>query len=108
MEPEPTEISPDISPDISPYMDATSPGWIGYYKRAKATRRLGRGQHAAIQRATKRRRRQANLVFLASTALLLAVVAAFCAILGTDYAKPMNGEGSRLVRPLRAADARRG
>jgi hypothetical protein len=102
MEPETKEISPDVSP----YMDATSPNWIGYYKRAKATRRLGRGQHAAIQRATKRRRRQANLVVLGTTALLLAVVAAFCAILGTDYAKP-TGEGSRRIE-LRPADARRG
>ncbi len=99
MEPEPK--------DDSPYLPATSPAWVGYYKRAKETRRLGKGQYAAIQRDTKRRRRQANLVFLASTALLLAVVAAFCAILGTDYAKP-TGEGTLRLESLWAADARRG
>jgi hypothetical protein len=97
MEPESTENSP--------YLPATSPAWAGYYKRAKATRRLGRGQHSAIQRDTKRRRRQANLIFIASTALLLAVVAAFCSILGTDYAK---GEGSQRIDSLLAADGRRG
>jgi hypothetical protein len=94
MEPEPT--------DNSPYLPATSPAWVNYYKNAKATRRLGKGQHSAIQRATKRRRRQANLIFVASTALLVAVVAAFCAILGTDYAKSMNGpEGSLQPDSLR-------
>jgi hypothetical protein len=101
MEPEPTENSP--------YLPATSPAWANYYKQAKATRRLGKGQHTAIQRATKRRRRQANMIFVASTALLVAVIAAFCAILGTDYAKSMNGpEGSLRPEPLLAARSGRG
>lgn len=100
MESEPTE-------EISPYLPATSPAWALYYKRAKATRRLGRGQHSAIQRDTKRRRRRANLIFLASTVLLLAVVAAFCSILGTDAMK-ITGEGSHHLDSLRSADVRRG
>ena len=96
MESEPTERSP--------YMPATSPGWVQYYKRAKETRRLGKGQHARIQRDSKRRRRQANLVLLASTALLVAMIAAFCAILGPTYDST---EGSGLA-PSRSADSRRG
>jgi hypothetical protein len=101
MEPEPTESSP--------YLPATSPAWANYYKQAKATRRLGKGQHSAIQRDTKRRRRQANMVFVASTALLLAVIAAFCAILGTEHAKPLGGpEGSLSPKSLRTAASGRG
>lgn len=72
----------------SPYLPATSPSWAQYYKRAKETRRLGRGQHKSIQRATKRRRRQANVMILVSTAALLAVIAAFCALLGTTERAP--------------------
>jgi hypothetical protein len=72
METEPTENPP--------YLPATSPNWVTYYKRAKNDRRLGKGQHSAIQRETKRRRRRANLVMLVSTVLLAAVVAAFCAL----------------------------
>jgi hypothetical protein len=97
MESEPTERSP--------YLPATSPDWVQYYKRAKETRRLGKGQYSAIQRDTKRRRRQANLALVGSTALLLAVIAAFFAILGGDHAP---SEGSGNVTPSRSADARRG
>ena len=100
MEPERTE---------SPYMPATSPEWADYYQRAKQTRRLGKNQHAAIKRASKRRVRQANLMLIVSTALLVAVVAAFCAILGTEHAPSSTGEGSRrLTPPSLSADGRRG
>jgi hypothetical protein len=99
MESEPT--------DSGPYMPASSPAWAQYYKRAKATRRLGKGQYAFIQRDSKRRRRQANLVLVASTALLVAVIAAFCAILGTDYAGA-EGSGNGLPAPSGSADSRRG
>jgi hypothetical protein len=100
MEPESTENSP--------YLPATSPAWAKYYKEAKATRRLGKGQHSAIQRDTKRRRRQANMIFVASTAALLAVIAAFCAILGTDHAKSMSGPEGSLRAPLLTARSSRG
>jgi hypothetical protein len=91
-------------PENSAYLPATSPAWAEYYRRAKKTRRLGKGQHARIQSEAKRRRRRANLMILASTAALLAVVAAFCALLGTRSAVP---EGSDVV-PSRTADVRRG
>lgn len=101
MEPESTENSP--------YLPATSPAWANYYKQAKANRRLGKGQHSAIQRDTKRRRRQANMIFIASTVALVAVIAAFCAILGTDHAKPVGApEGSLGPDPLRPASSSRG
>jgi hypothetical protein len=73
MESEPTESSR--------YLPATSPGWADYYKKARATRRLGKGQHARIQRESKRRRRRANVIALGSTALLGVVVAIFYALL---------------------------
>ena len=63
--------------DNSPYLPATSPDWAAYYKRAKHDRRLGKGQHSSLQRETKRRRRQANLTVLISTALLAAVIVVF-------------------------------
>jgi len=72
----------------SPYLPATSPSWAQYYKRAKETRRLGRGQHTRIQRETKRRRRHANAMILLSTAALIAVIAAFCALLGGTQREP--------------------
>jgi hypothetical protein len=103
METEPTENSP--------YLPATSPHWAQYYKRAKQLRRLGKGQHASIQRDTKRRRRQANLMLLVSTAALALVVAAFYALLGT--AKPPEPEGQNNqhdedAAPLLTAHTRRG
>ncbi len=97
METEPTEIPP--------YLPATSPVWAKYYKRAKETRRLGRGQHARIQRDTKRRRRHENMMILVSTAALLAVIAGFCALLGTS-SKGSEPEGD--AAPLLSAHARRG
>ena len=98
METEPSENSG--------HLPATSPAWVEYYRRAKETRRLGKGQHERIQLETKRRRRHANLVFIASTAALLAVIAAFCALLGTRSASPAP-EGSNAA-PSRTADVRRG
>ena len=86
----------------SPYLPATSPSWAQYYKRAKETRRLGRGQHTAIQRATKRRRRQANVMILVSTAALLAVIAGFCALLGTGHEPEGNAPAALAARVHRA------
>jgi hypothetical protein len=93
METEPTERHA--------YLPATSPAWAQYYKRAKETRRLGKGQHTRIQTETKRRRRQANMMILLSTALLVALFAAFCALLG-----PAAVDSN--AAPLRPAHARRG
>jgi hypothetical protein len=70
--------------EIPTYMPATAPEWAGYYKRAKQYRRLGKGQYARIQSESKRRRRQANIMLLVSTALLAGAVAAFCAVFGTS------------------------
>jgi len=81
--------------DNSPYLPATSPEWAQYYKRAKETRRLGKGQHASIQRATKRRRRRANLMLLASTVALGLTIAAFYALLGTAMKPQPEGNRSR-------------
>jgi hypothetical protein len=64
------------------YLSPTAPEWVDYYKRAKRIRRLGKGQHARIQSESKRRRRQANVMLFASTALLLGAIAGFCALLG--------------------------
>ncbi len=86
----------------SPYLPATSPSWAQYYKRARETRRLGRGQHTSIQRATKRRRRQANVMILVSTAALLAVIAAFCALLGTAREPEGNAPAALAARVHRA------
>jgi hypothetical protein len=97
LETEPTENSP--------YLPATSPAWAEYYKKAKATRRLGKGEHSRIQNESKRRRRHANLMILFSTVALLAVIAAFCALLGTRTA-PI--EGASGAAPSLAANARRG
>jgi hypothetical protein len=91
--------------ESSPYLPATSPAWAEYYKRAKETRRLGRGLHARIQTDSKRRRRHANLMIVISTAALLVVIAAFCALLGTRNAVP---EGGSSAAPSRSANARRG
>lgn len=96
METEPTENSS--------YLPATSPAWAEYYKNAKATRRLGKGQHSRIQSETKRRRRHANLMILLSTVALLAVIAAFCALLGTRTAAP----DTTGAAPSSSANARRG
>ena len=97
MEPEPTENST--------YLPATSPAWADYYKKAKVTRRLGKGEHRRIQSDAKRRRRQANVMLLVSTIALLAVVAAFCALLGTRNAAP---EGNNGAAPSLSANVRRG
>ncbi|HEX4404339.1 MAG TPA: hypothetical protein VH560_05900 [Polyangia bacterium] len=97
----------ETEPTGSPaYLPATAPEWAAYYKRAKETRRLGKGQHARIQLETKLRRRRANLMILASTAALIAVIAAFCALLGTRSAAP-SPEGDNAA-PSRTADVRRG
>jgi hypothetical protein len=85
------------------YLPATSPAWAEYYKKAKATRRLGKGQHARIHSESKRRRRRANLMILASTIALLVVIAVFCALLGRTDASEGNN-----AAPSRAADVRRG
>jgi hypothetical protein len=87
------------------YMEASSPGWALYYKRAKQTRRLGKGQYARLQLETKRRRRQANLMILVSTVALAAVIAAFYALLGGST-PPSSREGS--ATPTRATLARSG
>jgi hypothetical protein len=71
MEAEPTEKSP--------YWPATSPLWAQYYKRARESRRFGKGQHGLIRTELKRRRRQAHLMILASTVALAAVISAFFA-----------------------------
>ena len=88
----------------SGYLPATSPAWVDYYRRAKETRRLGRGLHTRIQRDTKRRRRHANLAVIASTVALLAVIAAFCALLGTHTAPAPEGNNAA---PSRTANIRR-
>jgi hypothetical protein len=74
MESEPTENSS--------YLPATSPKWAAYYQRAKVERRLGKGEHNRIQSVLKRRRRQANLIAVGSTALLAVIVAICAALLG--------------------------
>jgi len=88
------------------YLPATSPAWAQYYKRAKETRRLGQGQHRSIQLAQRRRLRRANLMILVSTAALVAVIAAFCALLGS--ARAPEPEGDNDAAPLLSAHARRG
>jgi hypothetical protein len=96
MDNEPTELSP--------YLPATSPEWAIYYRRAKQLRRLGKGQHARIQRETKRRRRQENMILVISTAALVAVIAAFWALLGTSPSSEPGGtrepEGTRAAQLL--------
>ncbi|HVZ75068.1 MAG TPA: hypothetical protein VHJ20_21950 [Polyangia bacterium] len=69
--------------EIPTYMEPTAPEWAIYYKRAKKYRRFGKDQHARIKDETKRRRRKANVMLIVSTAVLLAVVFGFCALLGT-------------------------
>jgi hypothetical protein len=83
------------------YLPATSPDWAQYYKRAKQTRRLGKGQHSRIQTETKRRRRKENLMVLGSIAFLIALVAVFYSVLGPSAADSN-------AAPLRPAHARRG
>lgn len=61
--------------------------------------------HSRIQHETKRRRRHANLMLLLSTAVLLAVIAAFCALLGTRNAAP---ESRNDAAPSLSANTRRG
>jgi hypothetical protein len=87
------------------YLPATAPERAAYYRRAKETRRLGRGQHARIQLEAKRRRRRANLMIVASTAALVAIVAAFCALFGTHAASAPEGNNATSSR---TADVRRG
>jgi hypothetical protein len=88
------ETDPNETP---PYLPATSPDWAKYYKRIKGTRSLGKHQHARIQAETKRRRRHANVMMLVSTVALVAVIAAFCALLGT--AKAPEPQGGRAAAP---------
>jgi hypothetical protein len=95
------------SPQNAP-LPATAPEWAAYYKQAKATRRLGRGQHARIQTESKRRKRQANLIALASTALLVAIVAICAALLGNNAASVDEPHGGGAAAPSRPADVRRG
>jgi hypothetical protein len=68
--------------DDKAYLSPTAPEWAHYYKRAKALRRLGKGQHARIQTESKRRRRRANILLALSTSVLVAAVTAFCLLLG--------------------------
>lgn len=85
------ETDPNETP---PYLPATSPDWAKYYRRIKGTRRLGKGQHARIQADTKRRRRHANVMVLVSTVALVAVIAAFCALLGTSKTPEPQGRAA--------------
>ena len=72
----------DITRNAS-HSPATSPQWADYYQRAKEQRKLGKGQHARIRNEMNRRRRREKLMLLAvSTAMLVAVVGIFYAILG--------------------------
>ena len=80
--------------ETSAYLPATSPHWVKYYRRAKETRRLGKGQHARIQADTKRRRRHENVMVLVSTVALIAVIAAFCALLGTVQKREPEGSAA--------------
>jgi hypothetical protein len=77
---------------------------VEYYRRAKKTRRLGKGQHARIRSESRRRRRRANLMIVASTAALVVIVAAFCALLEARSSAP---EGDN-AGPSGTADVRRG
>jgi hypothetical protein len=61
-------------------MPPTSPEWAAYYKRAKQTHRLGKGQHP--EKEAKRRRQRELIIALASTAVLVAVFAICAALLG--------------------------
>jgi hypothetical protein len=88
MEAEPTQDSP--------YLPATSPLWAKYYQRARELRRLGKGQNARIKLELKRRRRRANLMLLASTATLVAMIAIFYALLGRTSGEP---EGHAVTPP---------
>jgi len=72
----------------SSHSPATSPLWAQYYQRARELRRLGRGQNARIKLEIKRRRRRSNIMIVASTAALIAVVGIFYAILGASSSEP--------------------
>jgi hypothetical protein len=60
------------------YMSPTAPGWVAYYERARKTRH---GQTDRFHADAKRRRLHANAVAIASTAVLVALVAIFAALL---------------------------
>jgi hypothetical protein len=85
MEAEPTQHSA---------LPATSPLWAQYYARARELRKLGRGQHVSLKLEIKRRRRQSNLMIAVSMAALVAVVAAFYAILGNPRGLEPEGRGA--------------
>jgi hypothetical protein len=87
----------DVTRNAS-HSPATSPLWAQYYQRARELRRLGRGQNASIKLEIKRRRRRANLILMASTAALIAVVAAFYAILGRTSSDPESRASTSVVR----------
>jgi hypothetical protein len=93
----------ETEPTNNAVLSPTDPQWAVYYKKAKATRRLGKGQHARFQTETKRRRRREYVIALASTALLVAVVAICVALLGGNAPS----ENGRWV-PSGSADVRRG
>jgi hypothetical protein len=90
MDTEPTESSA--------YLPATSPEWARYYKRARETRRLGRGQHRRIQRETQRRRRHANVMILVSTAALVAIFGLCYKLLGPSGGEPEGRAAPALAR----------
>jgi hypothetical protein len=80
------------------YLSPTAPEWAQYYKRAKATRRLGRNQHKRIERESAQRRRRANIMILVSTAALVAVVAVCYVVLGSTGLDPEGRAAPSLVR----------
>jgi hypothetical protein len=84
--------------DNSAHLPATSPEWVQYYKRARETRRLGRGQHRRIQRDTERRRRHANVMIVVSTAALVAVFGLCYALLGSSGGEPEGRTAPALAR----------
>jgi hypothetical protein len=85
---------------LSARLSPTSPDWAVYYKRAKETRRLGKGQN--IRAESKRRRRKEYLFILASTAALAAIIAVCLSVLSAS------GEPEGNAAPLLPAHARRG
>jgi hypothetical protein len=86
--------------DSSAHLPATSPEWAMYYKRARETRRLGRGQHRRIQRESVRRRRHANVMIVISTAALVAVFGLCYALLGPSGGEPEGRAAPGLSRAV--------
>jgi hypothetical protein len=87
METEPTEKSP--------YLPPTAPEWAQYYRRAKELRRFGRGQYHNIRGEIARRRRQANVMIIISTAALVAIFALCYSVLGLSTGLEPEGQAAR-------------